>query len=98
MARLVDVPRADIVISHTSPTSFPIQEYLDIPPGQFVQDPSQDMLEKVFERYRPGRWYFGHFHQHARGCAKGCEWEALDAFDGAGKSWDKLLLEWEDSD
>ncbi len=86
MARLGDAPRADIVISHTCPTSFPIHEYLDIPPGQFVHDPAQDMLEKILEKYRHGRWYFGHFHLHARGRSRGCEWESLDAFDGIGKS------------
>lgn len=96
MAKLVDAPRADIVISLACPTSFPIQEYLDIPPRQVAHDPSEDMLEKVLERYRPGRWYFGYFHQYACGCARGCEWEALDAFDEIGKSWDRLLLEWED--
>lgn len=98
MARLADVPRADIVISHTCPKSFPIQEYLDIPPGQFIREPSQEMLETVLDRYRLKRWYFGHFHQYARGRAKGCEWEAPDAFDGTGRgrSWDALKLEWDD--
>lgn len=96
MERLASVPRADIVISHTCPASFPIQEFLDIPPGQFFHEPSQDMLEKILLKYRPRRWFFGHFHQHARGRVNGCKWEALDILNRIGKAWAMLLLEWEE--
>lgn len=74
MARLADVPRVDIVISHTCPTSFSIHECINLPSGQIVHEPSQDMLEKILLQYRPKRWFFGHFHEYAQGETDGCQW------------------------
>jgi Icc-related predicted phosphoesterase len=63
----------DIVISHTAPTGFKLPKIGD----KEYPDKSRDILQYVFEKYRPKIWKFGHFHINFRGTYKGCNWEAL---------------------
>lgn len=83
LARLETISHADWVISHTAPNTFPLR-------GCFVSskafEPSRGKLEIVFERYRPKRWFFGHFHDHMTGEAYGCEYACLNHL-GSGDVW-----------
>lgn len=93
------IPEADIVISHTAPTVFPIQ-WDDRPEARwdFSPDPSRQVLDRVFEEVRPQRWYFGHFHKYRRSAVEDCrwvrrgkldecKWVGLGAAQGGGKWW-----------
>lgn len=79
IARLDSVQRADWVISHTAPMCFGIQAWLAGNPWSGVpkDNTSMIMLDRVFARYRPKKWFFGHFHIHAKGKHENCEWECL---------------------
>lgn len=96
LATLDDVPKADLVISHTAPTSFTFEIARKVRNGHHLGEPSQDMLEKVLVKYNPKRWYFGHFHWNMEGTDRGCDWKCLNYPGGGGKFWDKLYLKWED--
>lgn len=79
IARLDTVKRADWIISHTSPMCFGIEAYLAGNPWSEVpkDNTSMIMLDRVFAKYCPKRWFFGHFHIHALGKYENCEWECL---------------------
>lgn len=97
MARLSAVPRADWVISHTAPNAFDIASQLDPVWGdRHFFEPSRGKLEEVFLKYKPKRWFFGHFHQFMQGKIDGCKWECLADFASMDKCWDKVWLEWND--
>lgn len=80
-AQFPDCP-VDIVISHTCPNLFlgPLM-------GDMVRfeqaDPSRAMLDKVFDRYRPSLWFFGHWHTRVSGTLDACEWHGLTSLDGS---------------
>ena len=98
MERLVFVPEADWVVSHTAPSSFDIENKMRGQAGwmEHVHEPSRLKLEQVLMKYEPKRWFFGHFHHFLNGFSDGCEWECLPNLDGAQKFWDKVYLEWKD--
>lgn len=97
LARLANVPRADWVISHTAPEVFDIDDQMR-KTGEYVEfhEPSRGMLNAVFEKYKPTRWFFGHFHHYLHGGTDGCKWEGLASIDRGGKVSSKVFLEWED--
>lgn len=98
MERLALVPKADWVVSHSAPAVFDFSWALDeflVSREQFFA-PSREKLDRVFEKYHPKRWYFGHFHHHLRGELDGCTWECLAPMGCGDKFWDKAWLEWED--
>ena len=75
----------EIVISHTCP------EYVfDIVNTKFFgrctkyNDPSRIALDYVFEKYKPKKWYFGHFHQTMQFSFHGCDFYVLNLFDSKG--------------
>lgn len=69
------LPAADIVVSHTAPTVFPVErgDRFD-PRWDRSPDASRKVLDKVFEGAKPSWWYFGHFHQFRRGVIEDCRW------------------------
>jgi len=80
LARLPDC-QVDIVISHTFPACFCVRKIF-VPMGNYplkldLSDPTEEVLDAVFERYRPSRWYFGHWHKYLTGEHRGCQWTAL---------------------
>lgn len=83
----------DIVISHTAPREFSVS---GLPWNQWPKwwdktpDPSQRILSKVLRRYRPRKWFLGHFHRFQKGTFGGCEWTALGYVGGAEKWWAEL--------
>lgn len=93
MARLDTVLRAGWVISHTAPVGFDLargRHRLFAP--EKLREPSRDKLEEVRLRFRPGRWFFGHFHHHMAGCADGCHWTGLSHIGNHAPWWTKICL------
>ena len=79
LARLPDC-RVDIVISHTCPTRFDISEHFP----EKEADPSRKFLDVVLDRYKPARWYFGHWHKFLEGKHKNCRWKGLNSLNRHG--------------
>ena len=89
----------DIVISHTCPTSFEWELPESDGSGshsnpEWVKakrsDPSCTVLQTVLERYRPNRWFFGHFHRFVEGTTGKCRWTGVacpSSQDGLGTNW-----------
>ena len=65
----------DIVISHTCPNEFDIRGRFNM--AKF-DDPSQDALSVVLEKYNPALWYFGHFHVTSKGTYNKTKWQCVD--------------------
>lgn len=87
MERLAAVPRVDWVVSHTAPTDF--QFYMPFKPGW---EASRLALNEVLHRYRPKKWFFGHFHEFMKGNCNGTEWECLADIGGGNLFWECLKL------
>lgn len=70
----------DIVISHTAPASLQdIQrEMIYHPLWDMSPDLSREVLDIVWERYRPSQWFFGHFHTYCRQEQNGTSFTALN--------------------
>jgi hypothetical protein len=81
MAALPEGP-VDIVISHTAPNRILLEAVNH--PDALVRDPARERLDEVLKRYRPSRWYFGHWHAPMVGEADGCKWTALNDMAGNG--------------
>ena len=78
--KLPDVD-VDIVISHTAPDYFDTHldttlhfKGIDL---TTYSDPSCIALDTVYDRYKPKKWYFGHFHKFEKGKHDDCEWTML---------------------
>ena len=78
--------RVDIVISHTGPTRF----LRRLPANKIdltrFDDPTVTILDQILEEFRPGQWFFGHFHLSAHGEDLGCAWRCMNA-EGFGEGW-----------
>ena len=77
----------DIVMSHTAPTYF-LSELLEGNTAK-INDPSCEALSGIFNKYRPRRWLFGHWHFYKEGCYRDCYWKCLNYLGHAygGKQW-----------
>lgn len=84
---LAAVPRADWVISHTAPAAFNF--YTRRKPHLSI---SGRFLDEVLRRYRPQKWFFGHFHDHIKDEHNGTEWECLADIGGEHLFWVCLKL------
>lgn len=73
------LPPMDVVISHTAPTSFPIERAVagSALSGTDRPDPSRNVLDVVLKEGKPARWFFGHFHKTESGLTQGCRWQCL---------------------
>ena len=80
--RMTDHDKVDIVISHTCPESFKVYgsegKYKDI---------NRKALEWVLEKYKPGLWFFGHWHKYDRGKQDCTYWRCLDYPKHGGRWW-----------
>jgi Icc-related predicted phosphoesterase len=82
---LPDNVNIDIVISHTTPFKF-----IDKTNKRWSKiaglDVSCKKLDKVYDIYKPGLWYSGHWHIYKKGHYNGCEWTILNR-ESAEKGW-----------
>ncbi len=74
--RLLPKDNIDIVISHTGPSEFPVEESKKQKHAEI--DPSREMLSQILRKYQPALWYFGHWHIFAQGRYANTDWVALD--------------------
>lgn len=79
--------RVDIVISHTGPVAFLRQLAKNEIDQDRLTDPTVALLDILLDEFRPKRWFFGHFHLHAKGEDQGCAWQALSGEGLGGKWW-----------
>jgi hypothetical protein len=81
--------KIDIVISHTCP-SFVVEE-MNLTPwnGKNSDDQSPTMLNKVYEKYKPTEWFYGHFHQEFLYKKDNCMFRCLDMLPNPG-AWVEL--------
>lgn len=101
LERLDSVPKADWVVSHTAPYVFDVDAKMRAIWGHssHLLERSREKLDKVFDKYHPRRWFFGHFHHSMKGLTEGCEWIGLSNIDGgSGECFKRCYLEWEDED
>ena len=83
--------KVDIVISHTCPKEFPIEEHKKGYTSTLrCNDCNRDALSHILEIYKPSRWYFGHWHTYATGYNNGCKWTCLDHNTNCGTYWEYL--------
>ena len=73
----------DIIISHTGPNEFEIDDYH----ADYEHDPSRDALSYVLNKYQPKLWYFGHMHKFQTGKYKDCKWYCLSATGFSDRWW-----------
>ncbi len=78
----------DIVISHTAPKNW-IENSIFKKYGR-SKDPSSFALQLIFERYRPKKWFSGHFHHYMKTEISGCEWTSLSMCGIQDTWWVKL--------
>lgn len=69
-------PPIDIVISHTCPVEFPIEEARRKKIED--EDPSRQMLSAILHKYHPTLWYFGHWHTCGEGIYQDTTWVGLN--------------------
>lgn len=68
----------DIIISHTNPkcVNYKLkQKYKDM--DKFL-DPSTEVLQDMYIKYNPKKWYFGHYHFFNKFIHDNCEFTVLD--------------------
>ena len=54
-------------------------------------DPSYAALSSLWEIYRPGQWFFAHFHIYMKGNMENTRWQCLSApLVGSGPWWTEL--------
>ena len=85
---IYDLPdiHVDIMITHAAPQEFKLFDLLTLK----TEDPARKALSYVLEKYRPKKWFFGHYHQFDRGTFCGTEWTALGHTKGGMQWWVEL--------
>jgi len=78
----------DIVISHTCPEEFAVENYSRQEYSE--ADPSRQILSQILHRYKPSLWYFGHWHIFAQGQYLNTKWTSLGWARHWG-SWFRIL-------
>jgi len=74
----LNVPKIDIVISHTCPMEFaPMLQKVGVFRYNF-HDSSQEVLSAILQEYTPDLWYFGHFHAGVTGKYNNTNWYCLN--------------------
>ena len=77
--------KIDIVISHTAPRNW--IENVGWGWTNKQRDPSTFALQLVFEKYRPKKWFSGHFHKYSKCSIDGCEWVSLSIPENQETWW-----------
>lgn len=71
----------DIVISHTCPREFHREIFNvenSVRTRAKFEDPSMLALSYILHNFRPGLWFFGHFHLYKSGVFNNTRWFCLD--------------------
>lgn len=71
--------KIDIVISHDAPAYFKLRGFNN------EHDYNRKALNTIFDKYRPYRWMFGHYHCYQYGYTRGCKWHGLSNIEGEQK-------------
>jgi hypothetical protein len=69
--------KIDTVISHTCPMEFTMLAT--------EREPSRVALSEVLRKYKPSRWFFGHWHHYKEDRYQDCSWISLDC--STGQNW-----------
>jgi len=81
-----DLGHADIIIAHTCPSFFNIPTIDEDLEKWFEQDSElkedllyeRKLMDSIFERVKPERFYSGHFHNSMTGEHEGCKYRSID--------------------
>jgi hypothetical protein len=74
----------DIVVSHDCPDYFFKQMRIRNSYDGIPQ--TRKALTYIFDKYKPSRWFFGHYHMFMEGIYKDCHWHCLDMY-GYDRTW-----------
>lgn len=70
--------KVDVVISHTCPHEFKIEEHPYIRGNGKIHDVTRTLLSFILNKFKPQLWYFGHWHIAMQGQYKDCNWYAMN--------------------
>lgn len=94
LEKIPDPCKIDIVISHTAPSAFNLRKS---PPMGYAktlwlqkhEEQTRSILDKILFKYKPARWYFGHFHIFQEGVCEetATRWTALAMPMEEGEKW-----------
>lgn len=82
----------DVVISHTCPDEFFPTVKKAVGSLYTEKDHSRKALSYILNKYKPMRWYFGHFHKAIEGTYKDTQWRCLDKIDSDSPHWEDRIL------
>ncbi len=68
--------KVDIFITHTCPTEL-LSDMIKVDYRK-KHDPSNHYLSELWKTYKPGLWYFGHWHTYTTGMLMGTKWYCLN--------------------
>lgn len=80
--------KIDMVVSHTAPKEFVIKDSRK--ELRLIPDSSREGLSYILNKYRPKRWFFGHFHTFQKGLYNDCYWTALGDLGGDHKCYETI--------
>ena len=78
--------KADIIISHTAPLAFKMNI------SGYSTDPTRHVLSILLEKYKPHRWYFGHFHMYVKGQYNNTKWTCLNYINQPSRYFEIIEL------
>ena len=84
--KMMSHDKIDIVISHTCPLEFEVNTEF----GEKHKDVNRQALSEVLKKYRPHKWFFGHWHMFKQGQFEGTKWCCLDYPNHRGRWWIEL--------
>jgi hypothetical protein len=87
--KLPDI-KPDIIISHTCPAFVMEEMNMTYWGDKSPDEQSPTLLNKVYEKYKPARWYYGHFHQEFRYLKDNTQFVGLDMLPNPG-AWVELI-------
>lgn len=72
--------KVDIIMSHTCPEFLipTLEKQLNIKVEERFRDPSTKILEELYNRYHPKKWFFGHWHTSLKLTRDDTEFICLD--------------------
>lgn len=77
--------KIDILISHTCSNEIK-DKLLHLNPLK-INDPSNDALTYIWNRYKPKLWFFGHWHKFVQGGYQGTLWWGLSHPNEGSRWW-----------